>query len=162
SAAGVFGSVGQANYAAANTFLDGLAAYRRARGLPGVSLAWGLWAEQAGMAGRLGHGDLDRIMHGGAVPMSAEQGLALFDAAVRLGHSAGGAVPAGRAFKELGFDSLTAVELRNRIGQVTGLRLPATVVFNYPTPAALAAHLDQLLLGSHEPAPAAAVPRVGV
>ncbi|MGW3431298.1 SDR family NAD(P)-dependent oxidoreductase [Streptomyces melanosporofaciens] len=224
SAAGVLGSAGQANYAAANTFLDGLAQRRRAMGLPGVSLAWGMWAERSGMTGHLAEADLSRMTRGGLVPFSSEEGLRLFDTAGRLaegvvvparldlghlaatadttpvppllsglvrrpvvsrrasaqdesgsqeaplvrrlaglgqgerqrtllrlvqehaatvlGHGSASAVDTDRGFLELGFDSLTAVELRNRLNAATGLRLPATLIFDYPTPAALAAHLN--------------------
>ena len=229
SAAATFGSPGQGNYAAGNAFLDGLAAARRAAGLPGVSLAWGLWAEASGMTGHLGEGDKARIGAG----LSAERGLALLDAAagraeavlvpveldlaglraaaragstgipallrglagnparrraaaapavdgglagrlaglpgpdqdllltdlVRaeaaavLGHASPEAVEAGRAFKDLGFDSLTAVELRNRLNAATGLALPATLIFDYPAPAVLARYLRVRLLGDGEQEP---------
>ncbi|WP_143660587.1 SDR family NAD(P)-dependent oxidoreductase, partial [Streptomyces sp. JHA26] len=227
STAGVFGSAGQANYAASNTWLDTLAQHRRAKGLPALSLAWGLWAERTGMTGHLNQADLSRMTRVGLMPFSSQEGLALLDAAgglaeavvvparldtaalteqathgatpppavlrglvrrpaparralVReqrhsdeptlaqrltglspaerrrtllrlvqehaatvLGHGSAVSVVADRGFLELGFDSLTAVELRNRLNAATGLRLPATLIFDYPTPEALAGHLDE-------------------
>ncbi|WP_236654669.1 type I polyketide synthase, partial [Streptacidiphilus anmyonensis] len=83
SAAGTFGGPGQGNYAAANVFLDALAAVRRAQGLPAVSLAWGLWAEGAGMAAGLGEGDVERMARSGVQGLTGTEGLALFDVALR-------------------------------------------------------------------------------
>ena len=216
SAAGVMGSPGQANYAAGNAFLDALAQYRRARGLVGRSLAWGLWEQQSGMAGALDQAGRARLERIGMLPLASEQGLRLFDdarsldrallVAVRvdaaglraqarvgmlpallrglvrmpprresegslarllaglpegeweaavlklvrgevaavLGHSSGSEIEPQAAFTALGFDSLGAVELRNRLKAITGLRLPATLVFDYPTPEQVAAHILEL------------------
>ncbi|GAB3838526.1 hypothetical protein GCM10027610_042590 [Dactylosporangium cerinum] len=229
SVAGTLGAAGQGNYAAANTFLDGLAQTRRAAGLPGVSLAWGLWEQASGMTGHLSDTDLARMSRSGVTALSAQQGLELLDTAVLaglsapanlvpalldvrslrssaaagpvpallralvrrparraqaststggsvlarrltgipvteqqtlvldvvrgevaavLGHVSPAAVDPDRAFTEAGFDSLTAVELRNRLGTVTGLRLPATLVFDHPTPAALAAYVTKQVAGT--------------
>ncbi|WP_456302535.1 type I polyketide synthase, partial [Streptomyces rochei] len=222
SVSGVMGSAGQANYAAANVFLDALAQRRAAEGLPGLSLAWGAWEQSVGMTGTLSDTDARRMTAAAAPPLTVDQGLALWDAAtvsdepylvpigasgnsrmpgevppllrnlvrgtrrtaatavggastaaavtrqlldlreeerlrfavdlVRaeaapvLGHSSVKAIDAERDFHDLGFDSLTAVELRNRLTTATGLRLPATLVFDYPTPTVLAEHLVSALL----------------
>ncbi|MGW3205971.1 type I polyketide synthase, partial [Streptomyces sp. NPDC001135] len=88
----------------------------------------------------------------GATP--AEQGRILLDlvreqAATVLGHTGRGAFEADRTFRETGFDSLTAVELRHRLSTATGLKLPTTLAFDHPTPSALARHLGEELLGRH-------------
>ncbi|ALG12163.1 type I polyketide synthase [Kibdelosporangium phytohabitans] len=206
SAAGVIGAAGQANYAAANAFLDALAVHRREQDLPGQSLAWGLWANtDGGMATRMSEADTERLTRAGVTALSAPEGLALFDAAGRnghpvlvpmrlapakraretapaggttfrrqlsgmdasarlrtvqdlvlaqtaavLGHASAAEIHPGRAFQGLGFDSLTAVELRNGLSTATRLRLPATLVFDHPNPAALAEYLVSELVG--EPA----------
>ncbi|WP_317447600.1 type I polyketide synthase [Streptomyces collinus] len=237
SVAGILGAAGQGNYAAGNAFLDALAAHRRAHGLPGLSLAWGAWAPETGMTAGLTDADRARLAREGVPPLTVEQGMALFDAALSvpdeavvspvlldlaavrahgdvaallrglvrmrgrriaahggevadglarrlatlpeadrteavldlvrgrvaavLGYDASASVDPARSFQELGMDSLTAVELRNGLAAVTGLRLPATLVFDYPTSAGLAAYLIGELLGI-EPAetPAASLPSV--
>ncbi|MFD2768658.1 beta-ketoacyl reductase, partial [Micromonospora eburnea] len=203
----------QANYAAANAYLDALARQRREQGAPALSLAWGHWAQDSELTGRLNSADRHRLIRNGVVPMSSEYGLALCDAALRLdrpvvvpvkldltadaghsvppvlsgllagarrvitaeqvrggfaerlaglepaaqrehvletvrslagqvlGHGSASTVGPDQAFKELGFDSLLAIELRNRLSVETRLRLPATLVFDHPTPAAVADHL---------------------
>ncbi|MFD7736455.1 SDR family NAD(P)-dependent oxidoreductase, partial [Kitasatospora phosalacinea] len=234
SISGLIGNPGQANYAAANTYLDALAQHRHALGLPALSLAWSLWANADGMGGGLGDTELARWRRNGIEPLADEEGLALFDAALTtarpllvparldaaalharaeegllpavlrpagrrplrqraggaagaaaggaagaenawtartaglgpderlsaarelvnstvaavLGHGDPGAVDAELSFKELGFDSLTGVELRNRVNAAAGVRLPATVVFDHPTPAALTALLLELAGGT--------------
>jgi thioesterase domain-containing protein/acyl carrier protein len=256
SVAATFGGPGQGNYAAANAFLDALAAYRHALGLPAQSLAWGLWAT-GGMSRGVGEAGLARMSRGGVLPLEAEQGLSLFDvacaldepalvpmrldttalgaadtvapilrdltrgpnrrsawkpagvpsaaggpagsapaagghdllsalagrseqdkndaltnlvrahAAAVLGHADSGAVAPDARFLEIGFDSLAAVELRNRIDTLTGLRLPPALVFDYPTPAALARFvLDELAVRSGpasaaEPSPADPADTIG-
>ncbi|HTA14024.1 MAG TPA: type I polyketide synthase [Solirubrobacteraceae bacterium] len=217
SISGTLGSPGQASYCAANVFLDMLAAHRRARGLPAISMAWGWWAEESGMAGDMNEADRARKERWGAIAMSSEEALELFDGAcavdealliaarfeawslntvadaeavpallrglvrvrrgrssasgswaVRLdaaaeeeweelllglvqeeiasvlGHASVEAVEPDRPFAELGFDSLAAVELRNRLDTLTGMRLPATIVFDNPS----AAELSDCLLGA--------------
>src|SRR5581483_5073950 len=82
SAAGTFGAAGQGAYAAANTFLDGLARHRRARGLAATSVAWGLWAADSGMTAGLAAADRERMARNGMLPLSTEDGLALLDRAL--------------------------------------------------------------------------------
>ena len=225
SMAGIVGTPGQANYAAANSFLDGLAAYRRARGLPGSSVAWGLWEQASGMTQHLSDRDKARMSRIGLAPISTEQALRLFDTAVLtdrpllvatrldrvgagrarssalppllsqlvthrtrrvidetdttaasmsslvtrlhglsaeqrhselvnlvcrnagtvLGRTNAADINAGAVFQDLGFDSLTAVELGNRLKTATGLSLSPTLIFDYPTPVVLAEHLESRL-----------------
>jgi acyl transferase domain-containing protein/acyl carrier protein len=225
SAAGLVLGAGQAHYAAANTFLDALAAHRRSNGLPAVSLAWGAWDGSAGMSGELDEAGLRRLRRLGLPPLDPADGLALFDAALSagdpvlvpmaldqtalrargpavpaalrelarsphraaspdaaslrrrlaalpesdhdeflltvvsgrvaavLGHGSASAVQPEKAFQDMGFDSLAAVELRNQLGALAGITLPATVVFDYPTPVALAARLGALInVGPVDPA----------
>ncbi|MDL2081924.1 SDR family NAD(P)-dependent oxidoreductase, partial [Streptomyces sp. GXMU-J15] len=223
SVAATFGSAGQANYAAANAFLDAFASARRTAGLPATSLAWGPWAPGAGMTAELSEADLRRMAREGMRPLDPAEALALFDTALAsgagleraavlpvdlevaalrkrgqdvpallrglvraparraveaqagpggsadlskrvaglppaerekflrdlvcgqvasvLGHGSAVDVDAEQPFKALGFDSLTSVELRNRVNAATGMRLSATLVFDHPTPAVLARHL---------------------
>ncbi|HWE90230.1 MAG TPA: SDR family NAD(P)-dependent oxidoreductase, partial [Pseudonocardiaceae bacterium] len=225
SITGLIGTAGQANYAAANAFLDALAHHRRDRGMPATSLAWGLWGGDGsegvpgtggGMADALDQADRARLSRAGIAPLPTDDALALFDSGLTadravavlakfdiaglraaggpapamlrrlvgvtrravstntatvgsivdgwvalpaerratavaefvqttvagvLGHATVAEVEPTRAFTDLGFDSLTAVELRNRLGAATGLRLPSTIVFDHPTPTALADHL---------------------
>jgi acyl carrier protein len=83
SVSGVMGAAGQASYAAANTFLDALAAHRTQRGLPTLSLAWGLWEPSTiGMTAGLTKNDLDRIRRQGITPLSHAEGLELLDLAL--------------------------------------------------------------------------------
>ncbi|MBC3839550.1 KR domain-containing protein [Streptacidiphilus sp. 4-A2] len=82
SAAATFGGPGQGNYTAGNAFLDGLAAHRRAAGLPGLSLAWGSWVAGAGIGRNLSQGLLARATGGGASELGAEEGLLLLDLAL--------------------------------------------------------------------------------
>ncbi|BCB89363.1 hypothetical protein Psuf_066760 [Phytohabitans suffuscus] len=85
SVLGITGGAGSGNYAAANAFLDALAAHRRAAGLPAQSLAWGLWAERSAMTRAMSDVDVKRMVRDGLLPLTAEQGIALFDRAAALG-----------------------------------------------------------------------------
>ncbi|MGQ4267283.1 SDR family NAD(P)-dependent oxidoreductase [Nocardiopsis changdeensis] len=236
SAAGVFGASGQGGYAAANSYLDALAHYRRSSGLPAQSLSWGLWADESAMTARLGDAEKARMARdwGLAEAIGADEGCALMDAAAALdaphlipvpldlaglrtramrsetvpallrglagapsgagrssvpdpaarvraaepgarrrallvelirtraseilGRPAGSGVGEDEDFLESGFDSLTAVELRNHLREIAGVRLPPAVVFSHRTPRELAAHVDDVLAGegTGDPGPSAA------
>ncbi|MFD9697745.1 SDR family NAD(P)-dependent oxidoreductase [Lentzea sp. NPDC059081] len=184
SASGVLGRPGQSNYAAANAFLDALARHRVARGLPAQSLAWGLWDTKSGMGAGLPADDVVAMSEETGVaalgralrtpePVLVPVQLApprqtgtwddvgrgvLAELAAVLGHPGPDSVP-DRDFTELGFDSLTALQLRNRINAATGLRLGATVVFDHPSLAELTAHVEAELAvaGQAPPAPAVVV-----
>ncbi|WP_405151287.1 SDR family NAD(P)-dependent oxidoreductase [Nocardia salmonicida] len=221
SAAGVLGNAGQANYAAGNAYLDGLAVRAARSAVPATSLAWGLWAQRSGVSGHLAQRDLDRMARNGFTPLSTAEALGLFDAALtsgtpasvpmridvaaaRASATAGSPVPTmlstivrmrrnaqsasvsentalllvGRSgadqrrvvsellarhvatvlgrvadealdpqqrFVDMGFDSLTTVELRNHLKKSMGVMLSTTVMFDYPTPYALTEHLCGLL-----------------
>ncbi|MER5642869.1 KR domain-containing protein, partial [Kitasatospora sp. NPDC002227] len=232
SISGIWGSSGQAAYSAGNAFVDALVAARRGRGLAGLSVAWGPWAE-TGMAaggtaveelGRRGLGALatagallalesallgedttsvvaDVAWHRFAPAFTALRGNEFFaelpeaqttteggaqaatrsaleqrlteaaegdrerlvldavraEVAAVLGYRSAEAVEPGRAFKELGFDSLTAVELRNRLAATTGLALPSTLIFDFPNSHVLAQHLLAQFAGVTASAGASAV-----
>ena len=85
SAASVFGSAGQGNYAAANAYVDAVVSARRAAGLPAVSMAWGLWTPVTGMTGQLAEVDRTRMSRGGVRPMATAEALRLFDLGIRSG-----------------------------------------------------------------------------
>ncbi|MGZ3145563.1 SDR family NAD(P)-dependent oxidoreductase [Lentzea chajnantorensis] len=82
SAAGWWGTAGQANYAAANASMDAIVRRRRATGLAGISLAWGLWAEQGALGAHLDDVDLRRLARSGVLPLSTEDALSAFDNAL--------------------------------------------------------------------------------
>ncbi|MEV5434385.1 type I polyketide synthase, partial [Streptomyces sp. NPDC052701] len=229
SAGGLVLAQGQAGYAAANVFLDALAVRRRAEGLPVTSLAWGAWGIDSGMSRELSRADLDRMSRQGLPAFTADEGLALFDAAMAtgesvvvpmrvdtaalrvregevpallrglvrvpvrraaraaeagagaatavdllaglpaaerdrrmlemvraraaevLGHSHSEAIDPDRGFLDIGFDSLSALELRNRMVTLAGRNLPPMLVFDHPSAADLAAHLSELLFETEGP-----------
>jgi acyl transferase domain-containing protein len=111
--AGILGNGGQANYAAANTFLDALAAHRRALGLPATSLAWSLWEQRSGMTGALDEADVARLRREGIVPIGAEHGMSLLDAAAGLPDSL--LVPAPLTLRTMAAGAVPAV-LRGLVG----------------------------------------------
>ncbi len=223
SAGGTALAAGQGNYAAANVFLDALAAHRRAEGLTALSLGYGMWAADTGL-GAVTDADLERMARLGLPALDPDDARTLFDAALGLdephvtvlrtdrhalaargdrlpavlralvpcrgaasrrpegaarftglagperrralleevrgtlaavlGHTDGDGIDPDRPLRDLGVDSLAAVELRNALGTATGTRLPATLVFDHPTVRAVAAFLDERLPAT--PGPAAA------
>jgi acyl transferase domain-containing protein/NADPH:quinone reductase-like Zn-dependent oxidoreductase/acyl carrier protein len=220
SVAGVLGNPGQANYAAANAMLDGLAFTQRARGIPATSINWGTWGE-VGLAAATENRGAGTALQG-LSPLTRKEGAALAlrilrDSPVQVAAmhldagqwcathlaaaksplfknltglsapaSVGGTedfvaglrlltkeevhiailawlrrqvaavlrldperVPDGKPLRTLGLDSLMALELRNRLERALHWKLSATLVWNYPTVAALAAHLESRLAVNH-------------
>lgn len=82
SAVGILAQKGQANYGAANTFLDALAHHRRHLGLPATSMAWGMWSERSEMGKHLSDDDIQHIITTGLIPLSRPQGLAFLDSVI--------------------------------------------------------------------------------
>ena len=114
SAAGILGSPGQGNYAAANSFCDALAVRRRAEGLPALSVAWGLWADTSAMTAGVARSDLARLSRWGVTPLPTERALGLFDAAIRSGLP--GVVAVGLDPRAISADDVPAV-LRGLAGR---------------------------------------------
>ncbi|ONF62099.1 SDR family NAD(P)-dependent oxidoreductase [Amycolatopsis keratiniphila] len=202
SLAGTFGNAGQANYAAANRYLDALAVRRQAEGLPATSIAWGLWDLEIGLGSQIPEAARHRIHTSGVAALTVEEGMALFDAALGhpepvliaarldptaaglppiadglgrpaarpappspgrhwpdqpterelrdllrvelaevLGHHDPGTIPVDKPFTELGLDSLAVIDLRTRLRELTGVELPARVLFDHPTVTELTGHL---------------------
>ncbi|MGW1143207.1 beta-ketoacyl reductase, partial [Streptomyces zhihengii] len=113
SVTGIIGTPGQANYAAANAFLDGLAAHRHASGLPATSLAWGYWEVATGMTGHLSGADVSRMARTGLEPLPTDEALDLLDEALAAGPAL--AVPARiptRALRGLAADGPLPAVLR--------------------------------------------------
>ncbi|MER5521364.1 SDR family NAD(P)-dependent oxidoreductase [Streptomyces sp. NPDC002763] len=208
SIAGVLGTAGQSAYSAANAALDAVADERRRAGRTALTVHWGLWETDGGLAQSLGERDVSRLARAGIRPMPVSDALALLDRALRLdlpvvtaagldarvtaprrlpkvassprtaapttdarrtgddvarivldavadvlGHARDTALDPDRPFTDLGFDSLTAVELRNRLTADLGVRLPGTVVFDHPNPAALIRHATALVAAAADPEP---------
>ncbi|MFC3961465.1 SDR family NAD(P)-dependent oxidoreductase [Nocardia jiangsuensis] len=228
SIAGVTGGPGQANYAAANVFLDALAQHRHLAGLPATSVAWGAWRQSSGMTSTLTEADFARMRREGFSPLGDDEGMALFDAALAagtagavaaridtavistldpeglpsvmrgllrssrqsadsragessklvaqltgrsaaeqnqlivevirghaatvLGHESSSAVDPEKPFSDIGFDSLGVMEFRNRLRSAVGVKLSTTVVFDYPTPIALADFIRSEIAPADNPA----------
>jgi KR domain/Phosphopantetheine attachment site len=141
SAAAIWGAARQGAYAAANSYLDALAERRRARGEAAVPIAWGAWAGEGMVAEDGARQQLERRA---VLTMRPGQALKALGTAA-AGDRAATVVAADQLFHELGFDSLTAVGLRNRLAGATGQRLPATLVYDHESSAAVARHLLALL-----------------
>ncbi|MFI6108999.1 type I polyketide synthase, partial [Streptomyces sp. NPDC051310] len=147
SVAGVFGAPGRASYSAANAFLDALAQQRRAFGLPAVSAAWGLWEEDRGMGGHVTGADLARLRREGAVPMPAEEALALFDAVLVRDRAL--CVPARLDLAALGGSDAPPLSVLRRLVRPARKRLDA-VARQEGTPANAADDLARRLSGLPE------------